>query len=65
MVSKKNLKFADVLVGKEIDAAQTPMLASGAMETRAKLREMPKSVQKLFCEDADMWDDFCVCKEPS
>ena len=61
---QKNLKFADVLVGKEIDAAQIPKLA-GTMETRAKLKEKPKSVQKLFCEDADMWDDFCVCEEPS
>ena len=62
---KKDLKFADVLVGKEIDAAQTPKLAPGTMETRAKLKEIPISVQKLFCENTNMWDDFCVCEEPS
>ena len=61
-----DLKFADVLVGKKIEAIQTPKFgADGVMDTRGEVKVTPRSVQKMFCEDADLWDDFIVCEEPS
>ena len=61
-----DLKFADVLVGKKIEAIQTPKFgADGTMDTRGEVKVTPRSVQKMFCEDADTWDDFIVCEEPS
>ena len=53
--AKHDLKFADVLVGKEIDAVLTPKFGI----------EIPKSLQNLFCNDADLWHDFIVCEKPS
>ena len=64
--AKHDLKFADVLVGKEIDAVLTPKFKSnGMMDPRGKVIETPRSVQKLFCNDADMWHNFIVCEKPS
>ena len=62
---KHDLKFADVLVGKKIEAIQTPKIADGTMDTRGEYKVTPRPVQRMFCEDADMWDNFIVCEEPS
>ena len=64
---KKNAaKFADVLVGKEIDVIKAPKInPDGTMDPRGKVKVIPKSLQKLFCEDAKLWDGLTVSEEPN
>ena len=62
--AKHDLKFADVLVGKEIDAILPPKTTSNRIEPRSRVKVIPKSLQKVFCEDPDRWNDFIVCVEP-
>ena len=63
--AKHDLKFADVLVGREIGALPRPKFTGGTIETRGIPKPTPKIVQNLFCEDADTWNEFVVCKKPS
>ena len=62
--AKHDLKFADVLVGKEIDAILTPKF-KGTMDPRGEVKAVPESVQRLFCDDPDISHNFIVCEEPS
>ena len=50
------------LLGKKsMQFLYTPKFKSdGTMDPRGKVKETPRSVQKLFCDDADMWHDFVV-----
>ena len=64
---KKNAaKFADVLVGKEIDVIKAPKInPDGTMDPRGIVKVIPKSLQKLFCEDAKLWDGLTVSEQPN
>ena len=63
--AKHNFQFADVLVGKVIDMSLAPRIENGILIPRGSPREIPKRVQKIFCVNPDIWDEFVVCEEPS
>ena len=63
--AKHNFQFADVLVGKVIDMSLAPRIENEILIPRGSPREIPKRVQKIFCVNPDIWDEFVVCEEPS
>ena len=61
---KKDLQFADVLVGHKIGISEAPKLQSGGVDPREDdFKEIPNLMYNIFCRDsAEKWDEFTVCE---